>query len=118
MTPLQQEARHTIREALGPFGYEASHVRFDWRVSQSEAVLRYTLEDRGELDNLPRGSARLLDALAFSDDRKQDWNTSAIAIDLGQDSAVGTEASREQARELFRLTAAPTNLIGSLSRRK
>ncbi len=114
----QLEARDTIRQALGPFGYELPHVRFGWQVSNAEEVRRYTLQDKGELDNLPSGKARLLDALAFADDRKQDWHTSAVAIDLGQDRAVGTEASREQAKELFRLTAAPTNLVGSLARQK
>jgi N-6 DNA Methylase len=118
MTPQQQEANNTIREALSPFGYEPPHVRFGCRVPNAEEMLRYTREDRGELDNLPCGNARRLDALAFSDDRTQDWNTSAIAIDLEQDSAVGTEASREHAKELFRLTAAPTNVVGGLSLRK
>src|SRR6266851_4541716 len=110
MTPpsaLQQEARGTIRKALSPFGYESPHVRFGWRVPNSEEMLRYTHDDHGEPDKRPSGSARLLDALAFADDRKQDWGTSAIAIDLGLESMVGTEESCDKAKELFRLTAAP-----------
>jgi hypothetical protein len=121
MTPvsaLQQEARETIQEALNPFGYEAPFLRFGWQVPNSPEVRRYAAEDRGQPDQMPTGRARQLDALAFSDARQQDWNTSAIAVDLDQDKVVGTEASREQAKELFGLTASPTNLVGSLSRRK
>jgi N-6 DNA Methylase len=115
---LQQEARQTIQEALRPFGYETPHLRFGWQVPNADEVRRYTSQDRGEPDKFPTGRARFLDALVFADDRKQDWHTSAIAIDLNQDKAVGTEASRDQARQLFHLTAAPTNLVGSLARKK
>ncbi len=115
---LQQEARRTIQEALQPFGYETPFVRFGWMVPNTAEVLRYTSEDTGQPDQWPTGRARLIDALAFADARKQDWNTSAIAFDLHQDKVVGADSSREEARDLFRLTAAPTNVVGSLSHGK
>ncbi len=118
VTPLQQEAREAIREALSPFGYQEPYLRFGWQVPNAEAVRRYTEQEGRDPDARPSGTTRFLDALAFADDRKQDWHTSAIAVDLSQDAAVGTDSSERHAKELFRLTAAPTNLIGGLGKRK
>jgi len=114
----QQHARQAVRSALTPFGYDADCIRFGWQLPDADAVLQYTSQDRGDPEQLPGGQVRVLDVLAFSDARRQDWNTSAVAADLLQDDAVGNGASREKARELFRLTAAPTNLVGSLARHK
>lgn len=114
----QQRARQAVLSALTPFGYDGDCVRFDWRLPDSDAVQRYILQDQGDPEELPAGQLRRLDVLAFSDPRRQDWNTSAVAADFLQDGVVGNGASRDKAKELFRLTAAPTNLVGSLARRK
>ena len=114
----RQEARETIQEALRPFGYETRFVRLGWQAPNAEEVKRYADREAKNPTSRPSGSPRTLDALAFSDERRQDWHTSAIAVDLNQDAVVGTPSSERSARELFRLTAAPTNLVGSLARKK
>ena len=98
MTSQTTEVANTILEALGHFGYQAQHIRFGWRVPDAEQLRRYTAEDNGAIDNLPVGNAIVLDALVFSDDRVQDWNTSAIGVDFRHSGAVGTQASRGQRR--------------------
>ena len=115
---LQQEARQTIQEALRPFGYDTPFIRFNWQAPNSEEVKRYADQEAKNPNSRPSGAARMLDALAFSDARRQNWHTSAIAVDLRLDGAVGNAASERQALELFRLTAAPTNLVGSLAQKK
>ncbi len=114
----QQRSRQAVGSALTPFGYDADCIRFDWPLPNAEAIQQYKSQDRGDPGHPPSGSVRILDVLAFSDPRRQDWNTSAVAADLTQDDIVCNGSSREKARELFRLTAAPINLLGSLSRRK
>ncbi len=112
----RDHARRAVRSALKPFGYDADCVRFGWTLPDAEAVRQYNALDQGDLGQLPRGHARLLDVLAFSDRRRQDWSTSAVAADLLQDDVVGSDTSQGKARELFSLTAAPTILLGSLAR--
>jgi hypothetical protein len=87
-------------------------------VPNAEVVRRYAEDEGRNPDSRPSGTPRKIDALAFSDARRQDWQTSAVAVDLSQDGIVGTNASEKQAKELFRLTAAPTNLIGSLAQKR
>ncbi|MBM4039136.1 MAG: hypothetical protein FJ290_11550 [Planctomycetes bacterium] len=59
-----------------------------------------------------------LDLLAFSDPVRQNWQTTALAADLGMGPDIGEASSREMARRLFRASAAPTNIVGSATQGK
>jgi hypothetical protein len=118
MTGDLHSARQAVFSALDPFGYDASCIRFDWKLPDLESVRRYTQDDKGDPKALPAGHVRELDLLAFADRRRHDWHTSAISVDLQVDGAVSSNGSRQRAKELFQLTAAPTAIVGSATERK
>ena len=111
-------ARQVVFNALDPFGYDAVCVRFGWKLPDLESVRRYTQDDKGDPEAIPGGHVRELDLLAFADPRRQDWHTSAISVDLQIDGGVARNGTRQRAKELFQLTAAPTAIVGSAMERQ
>lgn len=98
---------------MRPFGYDSAYIAYGWPVTNAQAINDYRRSDKQDPDLRPQGELREVDVLAFYDQRQKDWNTSVISADFYHGDAVGTEASEDVARELFRLTAAPTNLVGN-----
>src|SRR5260370_20941941 len=70
--------RAHVADALQTVGYGEKHLEYDWPILNHSA-----------LASMLTGSGPLrLDLAAFHDDRRHDWNTSAVVCNLNADRAV------------------------------
>lgn len=112
--PLK-ERRQVVKNALRGVGYEDAHVRFDWAVSDHEALARWRADD--DPTKLPSGVPARLDVIAFCDERERNWATTAFVAEVDKlDLVSNKERGRDRARRLFELTASPTALFAGNGR--
>lgn len=96
--------RQILAEALASVGYSDQHVEFDW------PFLDHLALSAGR----PASHPNRLDVVSFYDERRHDWETSALAADLDCSTVVGDSLQgRQHSRRLFEATAAPCVLLSN-----
>ena len=95
--------RQLLLDSLLRVGYRQEHVELDWPyVNLAALAERRTDTERCRLD-----------IAAFDDDRRHDWETTAVVCDLkSPDALASADAGRQRCRILFDATAAPNVLFG------
>jgi predicted RNA methylase len=109
------DRRRILGRALREVGYTDNHIRFEWPVSDREALRRGAHDD--DQDSYPSGSPRKLDVVAFYDERQRSWDTTAFVAELNRTDLVQQkESGLARAKELFELTASPCSLFSGNGR--
>lgn len=103
MATIVERPRQLLLDSLQHVGYGQGHVEVDWPYLNLPAL--------GERDFAQR--AGRLDIVAFHDERRHDWETSAVVCDLQSPEVVANaDAGRQRCRMLFEATASPNVLFG------
>jgi len=103
MATIVEQPRQLLLDSLRHVGYGQRHVEVNWPYLNLPAL--------GERDFAQR--AGRLDIVAFHDERRHDWETSAVVCDLQSPEVLANaDAGRQRCRMLFDATAAPNVLFG------
>ena len=103
MATTVDQPRKLLLDSLQHVGYGQGHVELNWPYLNLAAL--------GERDFAKR--AGRLDIAAFDDERRHDWETSAVVCDLqSPDVLASAEVGRQRCRMLFDATAAPNVMFG------
>lgn len=93
-----------VVQALHTVGYEENHFEHDWPILNRAGLAS------GQTSSTPL----TLDLVAFCDDLRHDWNTSAIVCDMqAADAVQSADRGQQECRRLFEATAAPTVLFAN-----
>src|SRR5260370_19744644 len=88
--------RADVADALQTVGYGENHLKYDWRILDHTALANKQIAS----------NPVTLDLAAFHDDRRHDWQTSAVMCDLKAENEVGdAELGHQRVRALFESTA-------------
>lgn len=103
MATIVEQPRQLLLDSLRHVGYGQGHVEVNWPYLNLPAL--------GERDFAKR--AGRLDIVAFHDERRHDWETSAVVCDLQSPEVLANaDEGRQRCRMLFDATAAPNVLFG------
>jgi len=104
MSSVNGPSRQILVEALASVGYTEDHFEFDWPYLDHSA-----LSTGG-----PTSSPQRLEVISFHDERRHDWQTTAVAADLHFEPRSGeSQDGIRRVRELHEATASPAVVLAN-----
>lgn len=107
------DAANMLATALGDFGFDAAHMQRDTKALDAESLKGYlpgSAGGQGGVSGAALDKPITFDLVAFSSAARQDLHTSLISADFRCPRFPA--GSRDSAARNFRLTAAPTSIVG------